>query len=322
MKEHPTSVLSERHQRRWKNHHIFDSAVIAGIDDGVQLHRELCNPRSSAAACINTIGSIARNKDDLTAFLNEFDVGVQEIIPFPTGVDVDGEVYNDVGNVVFEWMGPRRSPIGERGGKRGQNRTSIDAFVLAVVNGKVTQLLIEWKFTETYNGGQNLQKFSGIAGNERLRRYSSCLARLRKAKDLPFRMDYEGGIGLHDFGYEPYFQLLRMTLLAKLTTPLSLGDGPTVEDYQIVHMSHSDNSGLNTLSRSHVSLLPGLKQHAGRTLHEVWRSELLSDAEASKFCGGYWDKAIGAISDGDLKDYLLRRYGGSATVGREFQTRN
>ena len=47
-------------------------------------------------------------------------------------------------------------------------------------------------------------------------------------------MEYEGGFGVHDLGYEPYFQLLRITLLAKLTTPFKFDNGPTVEDYRVV----------------------------------------------------------------------------------------
>ncbi len=92
------------------------------------------------------------------------------------------ELYNDKGNVVFEWIGSKSSLINETGGIRGQNRTSINAYIIAVIDGKITQLLIEWKFTETYHGERYLNKFSGGKVIERLGRYSSILANWRKAK--------------------------------------------------------------------------------------------------------------------------------------------
>ena len=279
------------------------------IDPRVRLHKELMNVRSSAAACINTIGNIAKDKKDLIFFLNSFNLGVEDIISFPKGVTVGDLIYNDSGNVIFEWIGPKKSPIHEGRGKRGQYRTSVDAYILGVINGKVTQLLIEWKFTETYNGRDQLQKFAGVSGNERLRRYSLCLAKLRKLYDFPFLMNDEGGLGLYDLGYEPYYQLLRMTLLAKLTTPLEFANGLRIEDYRIIHLSHSQNDRLNTLSKKHLSFSPGLWQHSGKSLHEVWKDSILSGNEATKFRYGYWNKAIGIISDGKLKKYLLERYG-------------
>lgn len=303
-----TDVLSERFQKKWKSQPIYDANILGTIDKGVQLHTELMNVRSSAAACINTIGNIAKDKVQLISFLNEFNIGVEDVIPFPTGATFAGQQYNDVGNAIFEWIGPKESPLNEKGGKRGQNRTSVDAFILAIINGKVTQLLIEWKFTETYNSQEQLRKYAGIAGNERLRRYSTCLAKLRRIDNFPFRMAYEGGFGLPDLCYEPYFQLLRMTLLAKLTTPFDFDNGLVIEDYRIVHLSHSRNKGLNLLTRKHLSYSPGLRHCIGKSLHEVWKDIVLTENESKKFNCGYWDEAIRVISNGEIKQYLVERY--------------
>ena len=168
--------------------------------------------------------------------------------------------------------------------------------------------MIEWKFTETYNGISFAQRFSGIAGTERLRRYSSCLAKLRKVKEFPFKMSYERGLGLYDLGYEPYYQLLRMTLLAKLTTPFKFDNGSLVEDYRVIHLSHSENKELDILSKKHLEFSPGLKHNVNKSLHEVWRDSILSETETAKFCSGYWNKATKAIADSDLKKYLIERY--------------
>ena len=128
--------------------------------------------------------------------------------------------------------------------------------MLAEVDGKVTQLLIEWKFTETYNSESYTHKFGGTKGIERLRRYSSVLTRLRN-NGFPFKFKEEDKIGLPDFSYEPFYQLLRMTLLAKMTTPAKLGL-LKIEDYKIIHLSHSENNDLNFLSKTHLKYSPGL----------------------------------------------------------------
>ena len=121
-------------------------------------------------------------------------------------------------------------------------------------------------------------------------------------------MAYEGGMGLYDLGYEPLFQLLRFTLLAKLTTPFKFDDGLAVNDYRVVHLSHSKNDALNVLSKTHVSCSPGLRDCDGRLMCEVWKHRILTQDEAMKFNHGYWDEALGAISDSGLKRYLLERY--------------
>ncbi len=300
--------LTASYQDRYRGRQFYDKGFRRNLDEDLKLHKEICNPMSSATACINVMGGIASNKHDLIAFFNHFGLGVEDIISFQRGATYGRRTYNDQGNVVFEWVGPLVSPILEVGGSRGHLRTSVDAYILAVIGGTVTQLLIEWKFTEKYNNRDQLQRFAGIAGNERLRRYSSCLARLRKAKAFPFQMVDEGGMGLYDLGYEPFFQLLRFTLLAKLTTPFTFDDGPEVSDYRVIHLSHSKNDALNILSKTHVSCSPGLKDQAGKSMCEVWKHRILNQDEAVKFSHGYWDEALGVVSDSGLKRYLLERY--------------
>ena len=63
---------------------------------------------------------------------------IETIIEFPSNSDVGGQIYKDKGCVVFEWIGPKKSPINEKGGGRGQNRTSIDAYVIAKIKGKIS----------------------------------------------------------------------------------------------------------------------------------------------------------------------------------------
>ena len=296
--------LNYSYQKKWINMPFYDEKTVDKIDSNVQLHKDIKSGVSSAAACINVLGNLSNS--DLLKFLNSFDLNIEEIIEFPYNVNVGDEIYNDIGLVVFEWIGPKKSPIFENGGKRGSQKTSVDGFVIAKINNKITQILIEWKFMEKYSADEQIQRFSGLKGNERLKRYSSCLAILRKSKLFPFRFKEEGGLGLYDFGYDPFYQLLRMTLLAKMTTPINIGH-LKIEDYRILHITHSDNHKLNILNTLNLKYCPGLFEYIGRQIHEVW-IDLLSDYEKEKFRFGFWNQSLDSIDDSDLKSYLNERY--------------
>lgn len=301
--------LSREYQLQWEGlNQLYNRDILSHISDNVNLHKEIENVRSSAAACLNILGELERDKDELKKFLNCFDLDIQEIIDFPAGINVEGEIYDDIGPIIFEWIGPKRSPILEKGGCRGSFKTSIDAYIIVKINNKITQLLIEWKFTESYVSGPYLHRFSGTRGIERLRRYTTILASLRNTELFPFNMTKQDSFGIYDLGYEPFYQLLRMTLLAKKTIPLKLGN-INIEDYRIIHLSHSQNKDLNILSEKHTIYTPGIKDYINNEIHEIWRDNILSDYEKEKFKYGYWDEVLRILKDGNLKDYLIERYG-------------
>jgi hypothetical protein len=299
--------LTKEFQRKFQDHCIYDKTVFENIDPKVKLHDQTKeNPLSSAAACLNVLGSLMNKPAELLTFLNHFGLEIEMLYEFPSDAKVGCRSYADKGYVVFEWVGPQESPINEKGGGRGFNRTSIDAYVLAKINGKITQLLIEWKFTEGKSAALAMAKFSGFKGNERLRRYSDILATLRGKDDFPFRFQEEKGIGLFDFSVDHLYQLMRMTLLAKMTTPISIGNY-TIEDYRIVHLSHSMNKETEIMYEKYLQFSPGLKKYAGKKLYEVW-SDILSPYEQERFRYGHWDEAIKDIEDEELREYLTIRY--------------
>lgn len=293
-------------QSAWNGEkNLYNKEVLKSIETISVLHKDIEKGHSSAAACINVLGN--QSKEDLKVFLNTFKLGVHDIIEFPNGGNIGGKIYNDKGYVIFEWIGPKVSPINEDSEERGKFRTSIDAFILAKINNKVTQILIEWKFTEEYKNKKQRNIFGGKSGNERLYRYSSILASMRNA-GFPFKMQEEDTIGLASFAYEPLYMLLRMTLLARKTTPLKFeNNNICIEDYRILHLTHSQNQELNILSEDHLTFCPGLKGYVNKSLHETWR-EVLSENEALKFFYGYWDTGINSITDINLKNYLKERY--------------
>lgn len=306
--------LSIDFQKQFSDRLIFDKSVFARIDHSVKLHEETNrNPLSSSAACLNVIGALSNDPKGLMSYLNSFNLQLEEILPFPAPAEVDGRLYNDTGYAVFEWVGPQTSPLLEIGGGRGQNRTSIDAYVLGKIAGKICQIFIEWKFTEGSSREVFFGKFSGGKGIERLRRYSTVLAGLRKRNALPFAFSEEfqpgqpaSALSLADFSPDHLYQLMRMTLLAKTTTPIMVGD-LSVSDYRILHLSHSANDKINRLYPKYLELSPGLSRFADMDFHTVWR-ELLAEEEKSKFLSGYWDQSIPAIENEELRNYLTSRY--------------
>ena len=298
--------LSLDYQKQFSDKLIFDTSVLDRVDPTAKLHDEaLRHPLSSAGACLNVLGSLGTDKEAMKIFLNSLGLGITTIFDFPTGSDVSGQVYNDRGCVVFEWIGPSESPINERGGGRGLNKTSIDAFVIAEIEGKVTQLLIEWKFTEGASRPIALNKFAGLRGIERVRRYSSVLSEMR-GPDFPFAFTEEGGLSIQDFSTDHLYQLLRMTLLARKTTPLDIGP-IQIEDYRVAHLSHSGNQKINVMQPEYAKFCSGLQGMVGKNFHEVWAS-LLAPNEQRKFIAGYWDQGLSSITSPELRDYLQSRY--------------
>jgi tRNA A22 N-methylase len=83
-----------------------------------------------------------------------------------------------------------------------------------------------------------------------------------------------------------------MTLLAKRTTPLSLTNEINIEDYRILHLTHSKNIELNRLCQNHIKYSPGLLAFKDEEIHAVWKDQILTLEEAEKFAWGYWDEEM------------------------------
>lgn len=258
----------------------------------IKAHNGLGSPLSSQASCLNFWYPYTKpeNKKGLIEVLRSIGIEAEDIITIGPNWKFDDTLYRDYGNVIFEWIGPEVSPIGEENGyMRGHHRTSIDAYILAIIGGKVTQILIEWKFTEHYSSRCNTGKFLGGKGVERLSRYSPIIARDRKAgNDILFNFNNIEELGLSDVGYEPFYQLLRQHMLGQETVGMSFGPHK-IEDYIVVHLSHSKNDKLNILSEKHCAYANGLKQYVGQEIHKVWM-QLLNEEQKRHFYSGYWDK--------------------------------
>lgn len=274
---------------------LFDDEILEILKRGrIKAHNGLASPISSQASCLNFWYPFTKpeNKEYLIKVLQLIGINASDIITIGPNWDFNGTLYRDYGNVIFEWIGPEQSPIGEENGyMRGHHRTSIDAYILAVVDNKITQLLIEWKFTEHYSSKSNTGKFLGGKGVERLSRYSPIIARDRKAgKDILFNFSNLDDWGLYDVGYGPFYQLLRQHMLGQETVGMNFGPHK-IEDYIVVHLSHSKNTKLNILNDKNCTYANGLKSYVGKELHYVWKS-LLNKEQQSHFKSGYWDNVL------------------------------
>jgi hypothetical protein len=153
------------------------------------------NLASSQVACVNFLLPLADFPGALAASLRAIDPDVAGVVPITCGTLASP--------VEFEWVG-WNAPL--EGGRitRGANQTSADALVVAEVPGGRRAYVFEWKYCEEYLRPED--KGTGKSGDTR--RYRYCV-RYHAAGS-----SFTGAVPLDDFLFEPYYQLMRLRLLA------------------------------------------------------------------------------------------------------------
>ena len=159
----------------------------------------------------------------------------------------------DGGFVAYEWIG-QGNYLAESGPRvRGANITSLDALMCARLgDGSKVLLVVEWKYLEAY-GPKSVAR--SARGTDRVATYRPLLER----DDCP--------IAVSDLGwlfYEPYYQLMRQTLLAWQMVEHRELDAT---DWLHVHVVPEANIALRRAGRAAVELV-------GQTMEEKWRSVL------------------------------------------------
>lgn len=265
----------------------------------IQWHRHKNHALSSQACCVNFFGPLMR-RPHLLASVIESALGIDG----PQMVAVSKDRHGTDIFVDFEWIGAANhlSEWPDNGRAiRGANATSADAAVrLIAPDGKLTTVLIEWKYTESY--GQPINP----RGNEtRNGRYSD------KAffPHGPFLSDLD--LQMRDFFWEPFYQLARQQILAwRMECEAEHG----ADRVMVLHISASGNTAL------HKVTAPKLKT-MGSDAFDVFRSLLV---EPSRFHATSIEQAfLPAIRNSIAADpndpwaaYLLDRYAflGKSTV--------
>jgi hypothetical protein len=192
------------------------------------------------------------------------------------------------GFVEFEWIG-KKSYLTEPGSHtRGANVTSLDALMCVTLDKDTPALLvIEWKYTENYGAAP-------CAMSSRRTDRVGIYRDLIEADDSPF----VPGDPARLF-YEPYYQLMRQTLLA--ARAIADPDRPEKE-WIHVHVIPERNGELRRRVEKAAPLL------IGTTLEEAWRSAL-------KLPDRYRILAPSAVVSGvederwrSWRDFLCERY--------------
>ena len=190
---------------------------------------------SSQVACLNHLYPIRQRVDMATAILR----AIRD--------DITSAVMMDTGFVEFEVVG-RENYLGERSHSRGINATSIDAVMVGKKdNGTNILVMIEWKYTEEYDS-------KDLYIPARANIYDPLLL----SNDSPIRIQKP-----RDLYYEPFYQLMRQTLLGWLMV-----ENREYECNEFIH--------IHVIPRENIKLRetvtsPGL---VGESMTAAWRKVL------------------------------------------------
>ena len=217
------------------------------------------NMACSQVACVNFMLPLARIPGALAAAIGAIDDDVKGII------DIRHE--GRTSPVEFEWIGLEKSLEG--GTTRGANNTSVDAFVIADTGAGRRAYLMEWKyFEENKSGNQG----AGTRGEKRKRRYSPLYYSAEASA-------FSGEVPMSELLYEPFYQLMRLRLLADR---MAANRELDVTDAKVVVVVPEDNSGYRERITS-PRLAERFPQH--KTVSDVMRATLKDpDATFASVC--------------------------------------
>ena len=227
---------------------------------------------SSQVQCVNFLYTFADKPEALCTLLRPTFPDIESIVPMEDESQL----------VSFEWVG-LRNYLGEkipRSGRRtrGANFTSADAAVMFRRQDGTRQIvLIEWKYTESYNGTWLGTAKSGTNRMDIYRRlYESPNCPLDKAKIPDFC----------DLFYEPFYQLLRQQLLAH---EMELAHELGCDLVTVLHVAPAHNHDfkrvtspeLRPLGDSSIEIWQGLMRQPDRFVSvctETWFGDFPIDA--------------------------------------------
>lgn len=237
---------------------------------------------SSQISCMNHLFLLCQREDLATAVLQSVDPTIEKALKV------------DDGFVEFEKVGEKK--LGkEKLHTRGANCTSIDAMMLGLRqdNSKVL-VLIEWKYTEEYVSTSS--KAQGESGQVRLDAYDELL----QNQNSPIIHK-----PVEDLYYEPFYQMMRQTLLAWQMVER--------REYEATDYLHLDIIPEENKELRNVVTSPGLY---GKTVHEAWLNVLKPEAKLKyktisneDFMKPVFDsKTIDKFETRALKKYINIRY--------------
>lgn len=226
---------------------------------------------SSQIACINHLYFLRQRQDAATHILKNIDS------------DVDKACVVDDGFVEFEFIGEKQY-LKERGFTRGANCTSVDAVMIGLLKtGEKRLYLIEWKYTEEY-----------ASEDKYIPERASVYDPLLTSSDSPFidTVDVRG------FYFEPFYQLMRQTLLAEQCVK---NNDHGVASYRHLHIVPEENVELKTKITS--------TYFSGRDIHEVWMNTLKNKSNFIPISPKEYIEPVKSLKDTlSITEYLKGRY--------------
>lgn len=242
----------------------------------------------SQVCCVNMLYPFARSAKALTRLML---LHFRDMVR-PVPMEEKGRYLS------FEWIGKEnylREKVRGKERTRGANATSADAaFMYEREDGSRAIVLIEWKYTEWYPG-TNIRYSKN--GTDRTRIYQ----RLWEQDDCPLRRDLIADFA--DFFYEPFYQLMRLQMLAwRMEKAREL----KAEHVVLLHVVPSQNLGFQRVTS------PGLRR-LGKTVKDVWEAiappgRFISLNTGELFAPVSVKDDAEQVGLGEWHDYVFRRY--------------
>ena len=225
---------------------------------------------SSQISCVNHLYALRQRIDLATAVLKRIDRRI-------TSAKVV-----DNGFVEFEING-QKNYLNERSHTRGVNSTSVDAVMVGEKeSGKNILFLIEWKYTEEYTPESKYIP-------ERYNIYNPFLLE----QSCPIKTD-----SFEKLYYEPYYQLMRQTLLGWKMTEEGEYD---CDEYIYLHIIPINNKELRLRITS--------SNLAGQDMSDAWKRVLVNSEKYKVFSPEELFEPLKYEKDvQSLLNYLKKRY--------------
>jgi len=299
-------ILPTGHERLVFYEPLADAIFAYLAEEDIALHSEVLNLKSYQVACLNFLFPLRRDLDLAKATLRAFLPGLREV----TGIE-------------FEYTGPPGATewLGEpRKGKRGRNRTSIDASIFWIGKSKRKRItLVEWKYTERSFGV--CSAFQSAHRDDRAKCRSLNVARdrdparlclLTTGGDRRSRRYWEhmeiAGISLPAFAgvqgcpfQGPFYQLMRQFLLAAYLRLTG-----TADEVEVVSIGFARNTKLHTVPPQLRSLVDG----EGGGIIDAWNAVLKGVPPMRHWTVEQFMARVNKIEGIDLgwRNYLRERY--------------
>ena len=262
----------------WRSSRSGDRSAKDGYDGPTR------NLASSQVACVNYLLPLNSIPGALAAFLRCIDEDVEDVVAIT-------EQGGRSSGVEFEWVGWDR-PLEGGPITRGANQTSIDALLVSRIPEGHRVYLLEWKYTEEYLRPED--KGRGRSGDTRRTRYQHLYQQPGSSFNQTATLD--------DFFFEPFYQIMRLQLLADRMRSEGVTPDLPVDEAKVIVVCPAANSEYRQVVKT--TPLGHLFPHLG-TVQDAVRATLI---DGSSFSVVAPEEIIGKLRgsghEADIQEWL------------------